>query len=65
MWLTNGKETLELTHPVQIAAFKNSGYKECKAPKKRADKAPEEPVKEEPVKEESAKEESAKDEAEA
>lgn len=60
MWLTNGKETLELTHPVQIAAFKNSGYKECKAPKKRADKAPEEPVKEEPV-----KEESAKDEAEA
>ena len=60
MWLTNGKETLELTHPVQIAAFKNSGYKECKVPKKRADKAPEEPVKEEP-----AKEESAKDEAEA
>lgn len=60
MWLTNGKETVELTHPVQIAAFKNSGYKECKAPKKRADKAPEEPVKEEP-----AKEESAKDEAEA
>lgn len=65
MWLTNGKETVELTHPVQIAAFKNSGYKECKAPKKRADKAPEEPVKEEPTKEESAKEESAKDEAEA
>lgn len=60
MWLTNGKETLELTHPVQIAAFKNSGYKECKAPKKRADKASEEPVKEEPV-----KEEPAKDEAEA
>lgn len=60
MWLTNGKETVELTHPVQIAAFKNSGYKECKAPKKRADKAPEEPVKEEP-----AKEEPAKDEAEA
>ena len=60
MWLTNGKETLELTHPVQIAAFKNSGYKECKAPKKRADKASEEPVKKEPV-----KEESAKDEAEA
>lgn len=60
MWLTNNKETLELTHPVQIAAFKNSGYKECKAPKKRADKAPDEPVKEEP-----AKEESAKDEAEA
>ena len=65
MWLTNGKETVELTHPVQIAAFKNSGYKECKAPKKRADKAPEEPVKEEPVKEEPTKEESAKDEAEA
>lgn len=60
MWLTNGKETLELTHPVQIAAFKNSGYKECKAPKKRADKASEELVKEEPV-----KEEPAKDEAEA
>ena len=60
MWLTNGKETLELTHPVQIAAFKNSGYKECKAPKKRADKASEEPVKEEP-----AKGEPAKDEAEA
>ena len=60
MWLTNGKETLELTHPVQIAAFKNSGYKECKAPKKRADKASEEPVKEEPV-----KGEPAKDEAEA
>lgn len=60
MWLTNGKETLELTHPVQIAAFKNSGYKECKAPKKRADKASEEPVKEEPL-----KEEPAKDEAEA
>lgn len=57
MWLTNGKETVELTHPVQIAAFKNSGYKECKAPKKRADKAPEEPVKEEPAKEESAKDE--------
>lgn len=57
MWLTNGKETLELTHPVQIAAFKNSGYKECKAPKKRADKVPEEPVKEEPVKEESAQDE--------
>ena len=60
MWLTNGKETLELTHPVQIAAFKNSGYKECKAPKKRADKVPEEPAKEEPV-----MEEPAKDEAEA
>ena len=60
MWLTNGKETLELTHPVQIAAFKNSGYKECKATKKRADKVPEEPAKEEPV-----KEEPAKDEAEA
>lgn len=57
MWLTNGKETLELTHPVQIAAFKNSGYKECKAPKKRADKASEEPAKEEPVKEEPAKDE--------
>lgn len=57
MWLTNGKETLELTHPVQIAAFKNSGYKECKAPKKRADKAPEEPGKEEPVKEEPAQDE--------
>jgi len=56
MWLTNGKETLELTHPVQIAAFKNSGYKECKAPKKRADKVPEEP-KEEPVKEEPAQDE--------
>lgn len=52
MWLTNGKETLELTHPVQIAAFKNSGYKECKAPKKRADKASEEPVKEEPAQDE-------------
>lgn len=47
MWLTNGKETLELTHPVQIAAFKNSGYKECKAPKKRADKVPEEPAQDE------------------
>lgn len=57
MWLTNGKETLELTHPVQIAAFKNSGYKECKAPKKHADKVSEEPVKEEPVKEEPAKDE--------
>ena len=52
MWLTNGKETLELTHPVQIAAFKNSGYKECKAPKKRADNASEEPVKEEPAQDE-------------
>lgn len=52
MWLTNGKETLELTHPVQIAAFKNSGYKECKAPKKRADKVPEEPVKGEPAQDE-------------
>lgn len=52
MWLTNGKETVELTHSVQIAAFKNSGYKECKAPKKRADKVPEEPVKEEPAKDE-------------
>ena len=60
MWLTNGKETLELKNDVQIAAFKNSGYKECKAPKKRADKVPEEPAKEEPV-----KEEPAKDEAEA
>lgn len=58
MWLTNGKETLELTHPVQIAAFKNSGYKECKAPKKHADKVPEVP-------EEPGKEEPAKDEAEA
>ena len=57
MWLTNGKETLELTHPVQIAAFKNSGYKECKAPKKHADKVPKEPVKEEPVKEEPAQDE--------
>lgn len=57
MWLTNGKETLELTHPVQIAAFKNSGYKECKAPKKHADKVPEEPVKEEPVKEKPAQDE--------
>lgn len=57
MWLTNGKETLELTHPVQIAAFKNSGYKECKAPKKRADKMPEEHVKEEHVKEEPAQDE--------
>lgn len=45
MWLTNGKETLDLNNDVQIAAFKNSGYKECEAPKKRADKAPEEPVK--------------------
>lgn len=53
MWLTNVKETLELKNDVQIAAFKGSGYKECKAPKKRADKASEEPV------------ESAKDEAEA
>lgn len=61
MWLTNGKETLELTHPVQIAAFKNSGYKECKAPKKRADKVPEEPVK---VPEKPVKEEPAQDEAE-
>lgn len=52
MWLTNGKETLELTHPVQIAAFKNSGYKECKAPKKHADKVSEEPVKEEPAQDE-------------
>ena len=52
MWLNNGKETLELTHPVQIAAFKNSGYKECKAPKKHADKVSEEPVKEEPAKDE-------------
>lgn len=57
MWLTNGKETLELTHPVQIAAFKNSGYKECKAPKKHADKVPEEPVKEKPVKEKPAQDE--------
>ena len=47
MWLTNGKETLELTHHVQIAAFKNSGYKECKAPKKHADKVSEEPAKDE------------------
>lgn len=60
MWLTNVKETLELKNDVQIAAFKGSGYKECKAPKKRADKASKEPVKKEPV-----KEESAKDEAEA
>lgn len=60
MWLTNGKETLELKNDVQIAAFKGSGYKECKAPKKRADKASEEPVKKETV-----KGESAKDEAEA
>ena len=36
MWLTNGKETLELTHPVQIAAFK----------------VPEEPAKEEPAQDE-------------
>lgn len=60
MWLTNGKETLELNNDVQVAAFKNSGYKECKAPKKRADKVPGEPAQEEPV-----KEEPAKDEAEA
>lgn len=57
MWLTNGKETLELKNDVQIAAFKNSGYKECKAPKKRADKVPEEHVKEEHVKEEHAQDE--------
>ena len=55
MWLTNVKETLELKNDVQIAAFKGSGYKECKAPKKHADKVSEEP----------GKEESAKDEAEA
>lgn len=60
MWLTNGKETLELQNDVQIAAFKNSGYKECKVPKKRTDKVPEAPSQEEPV-----KEEPAKDEAEA
>lgn len=52
MWLTNGKETLELKNDVQIAAFKNSGYKEYKALKKRAGKAPEEPAEEEPVKDE-------------
>lgn len=52
MWLTNEKETLELNNDVQIAAFKNSGYKECKAPKKRAGKVSEEPVKDEPVKDE-------------
>lgn len=57
MWLTNGKETLELKNDVQITAFKNSGYKECKAPKKRADKAGEEPAKEEPAQEESVKDE--------
>lgn len=57
MWLTNVKETLELKNDVQIAAFKGSGYKECKAPKKRADKASEEPVKKEPVKEEPAQDE--------
>lgn len=53
MWLTNGKETLDLNNDVQIAAFKNSGYKECKAPKKRADKAPKkraDKAPEEPVK---------------
>lgn len=57
MWLTNGKETLELKNDVQITAFKNSGYKECKALKKRADKAGEEPAKEEPAQEESVKDE--------
>lgn len=57
MWLTNGKETLELKNDVQIAAFKGSGYKECKAPKKRADKANEESVKKEPAQEESVKDE--------
>ena len=28
MWLTNGKESIELFNEIQIAAFKNSGYEE-------------------------------------
>lgn len=26
MWLTNGKESIELFNEIQIEAFKNSGY---------------------------------------
>lgn len=28
MWLTNGKESIELFNEIQIEAFKNSGYEE-------------------------------------
>lgn len=28
MWLTNGKESIELFNEIQIEAFKNSGYVE-------------------------------------
>ena len=31
MILKKGKDKIELTNPVQIAAYKNAGYKETKA----------------------------------
>lgn len=39
MWLTNGKESIELFNEIQIAAFKNSGFEECEAPVKASRKA--------------------------
>lgn len=50
MWLTNGKESIELFNEIQIEAFKNSGYEECEAPAKPSRKA----KKEEPVEDEKA-----------
>jgi len=50
MWLTNGKESIELFNEIQIAAFKNSGYEKCEAPVKTSRKA----KKEEPVEDEKA-----------
>lgn len=50
MWLTNGKESIELFNEIQIAAFKNSGYEECEVPTKPSRKA----KKEEPVEDEKA-----------
>lgn len=39
MWLTNGKESIELFNEIQIAAFKNSGYEKCEAPVKTSRKS--------------------------
>lgn len=50
MWLTNGKESIELFNEIQIEAFKNSGYEKCEAPVKTSRKA----KKEEPVEDEKA-----------
>lgn len=48
MWLTNGKESIELFNEIQIEAFKNSGYVEfshTKIPDEKLTEIEEAPVK--------------------